>query len=240
MLVLALDTATPSVVVGVVEIGQREGSGETSTMARADRAVPSGNRHAENLGVLTREVLTQAGIGMTELSAVVVGLGPGPFTGLRVGIVTAAAFADALGIRAHGACTHDAIARNAIATDRIATDAMATDAAGGFAVVTDARRRECYWASYDASGTRIGGPYVERPADVVVRRDWVAGGSVIGDPAFSAVLGTDIRPAGPGAVGLVLAAPGLLHSAASAPLEALYLRRPDAMPPAGRKPVTTR
>lgn len=236
---LALDTATTSVVVGVVDTTASAEPGPSAVAVLATRTVLSGNRHAETLGVLIADVLSAAGVGMTELSAVVVGLGPGPFTGLRVGIVSAAAMADALGRPAYGACTHDAIA----STHKAFAGSVPHETrvpGDGFVVVTDARRRECYWAAYDAAATRISGPHVERPADVVARPDWRPDGLVIGDPAFAEALGTDVQGAEPAAVGLVLAAVGLLHGAPPEPLQPLYLRRPDATPPAARKPVTRR
>ncbi len=239
MLVLALDTATPTVVIGLVEIGPPAASGWYGVGARAARSLPSGNRHAETLGALIPAVLHEAGSTMAELSAVVVGLGPGPFTGLRVGVMTAAALADARGLPAYGVCTHDAIATMHKALAGSVPDGT-TVPEEGFAVVTDARRKECYWARYDGAGARISGPHVERPADVVARPDWRGNGLVIGDPAFSGALGTEVLPAHPDPLGLVLAAPGLTAGALPGPLEPLYLRRPDAQPPSARKPVTPR
>jgi len=243
VLVLALDTSTPLVVVGVVEVGEPAESGWYGLGSRAERCLASGNRHAEALGRLIPEVLAEADIGIRDISSIVVGIGPGPFTGLRVGMMSAAALADALGVPVHGVCAHDAIARLYAAlagsvqygpTVRQEPDVPEQ----GFVVVTDARRRECYWARYAASGARVSGPYVERPADVVVRSDWDPEGLVIGDPAFSDALGTEIVPASPTATGLVLAADGVATGQPPGPLEPLYLRRPDATPPAPRKLVT--
>ena len=87
---------------------------------------------------------------MADLDAVVVGCGPGPFTGLRVGMATAAAYGHALGIPVYGVCSLDAIG---------------VDTAGDVLVVTDARRREVYWARY-RDGVRVDGPAVNAPADV--------------------------------------------------------------------------
>lgn len=253
MLVLALDTATPTVVVGVVEVatgvsaevGRPVESGWRALGSRAERSLASGNRHAETLGQLIPAVLAEAGIGMPELSAIVVGIGPGPFTGLRIGMMTAAALADALGRPVHGVCTHDAIATlRAARAGSVRYGATGPQQPAGldvgFVVVTDARRQECYWARYDVSGTRVSGPHVERPADVLARSDWRPGVLVIGDPAFSDVLGTEIVPASPVPTGLVLAVDGSLTDLSSRPLEPLYLRRPDAMPPSARKLVTPR
>lgn len=238
MLVLALDTATPSVAVGIIEVGAPAESGWATSGVRAVRAVASGNRHAETLGLLIPEVLGEAGVGMADLAAVVVGLGPGPFTGLRVGVMTAAALGDALGRPVYGVCTHDAMAAMQAALGAsVPSGTPVPDE--GFLVVTDARRRECYWARYDAARTRISGPHVQRPSDMVARPDWRSNGLVIGDPAFSAALGTEIQPTRPDPMGLALAAaPRLSTGQPPGPLEPLYLRRPDATPPAPRKPVT--
>jgi len=237
VLVLALDTATPTVAIGVIEVSAPGESGWYTSGARAARAVPSANRHAETLGELIPDVLNEAGVGMADLAAVVVGLGPGPFTGLRVGVMTAAALGDALGVAVYGVCTFDAMAamRKALAGSVPDGTTVPDD---GFLVVTDARRRECYWAEYDASGTRISGPHVQRPADLVIAADWRPNGLVIGDPTFSEALGIEIHPAQPDPLSLVLAAPALSAGQPPAPLEPLYLRRPDATPPASRKPVT--
>jgi tRNA threonylcarbamoyl adenosine modification protein YeaZ len=153
-----------------------------------------------------------------DLDAVVVGLGPGPFTGLRVGIVTAAALGDGLRVPVHGVPSHDALAA-AMHTDR------------PFLVVTDARRREVYLSEY-AGGVRVRGPEVLRPADV--RSDAGAvGGAGAG---LVAELGLELlAPPRPLSAGLVsAAATALLTGAAPGPLTPLYLRRPDAVPPRPR------
>ena len=85
MLVLALDTATPTLVAGLARWTPEQGA-----EVLAERAVPSGNRHAELLTPAISSVLDDAGLTMGDLDAVVTGLGPGPFTGLRVGVVTSA------------------------------------------------------------------------------------------------------------------------------------------------------
>ena len=99
MLVLALDTATPTLVAGVARW-----SADAGVDVLAERAVPSGTRHAELLTPAISGVLADAGLTMGDLDAVVTGLGPGPFTGLRVGVVTAAALADARGLPVVGVC----------------------------------------------------------------------------------------------------------------------------------------
>src|SRR5690242_20931894 len=95
----------------------------------------------------------EAGIALADLSAVVTGAGPGPFTGLRVGMVTAAALGDALGLPVHGVCSLEAIAHGL----------------GAVLVVTDARRREVYWAAYDDDGRRTHRRHVDAPAVLLAR-----------------------------------------------------------------------
>jgi tRNA threonylcarbamoyl adenosine modification protein YeaZ len=208
VLVLALDTATPTLVVGLARW-----SADGGTEVLAERAVPSGNRHAELLTPTIRAVLTEAGRTMAELDAVVTGLGPGPFTGLRVGIVTAAALGDARGLPVHGVCSLDAIGD------------------GARSVVTDARRKEVHWAGYDDAGQRIAGPGVDRPEDAPVVEP------VVGDVRFAERLGREVTAAEVTTAGLLRAA-APLFGRPPAPLEPLYLRRPDAVPPAARKAVS--
>lgn len=208
MLVLALDTATPTLVVGLARW-----SADSGTEVLAERALPSGNRHAELLTPTIREVLTGTGVRMPQLDALVVGLGPGPFTGLRVGVVTAAALGDAIGTAVHGVCSLDAIG------------------SGARSVVTDARRKEVHWAVYDAAGQRVAGPGVVRPEDAPVTDP------VVGDVRFAERLGREVSPAEVTTAGLLRAGVPLLDRP-PAPLEPLYLRRPDAVPPTARKAVS--
>lgn len=218
MLVLALDTATPAVTAGVVDLTA------DAVVERSVRVVHDPRKHAELLmpGVLA--ACAAAGVALREIGAVVVGTGPGPFTGLRVGMVTAAALGDALGIGVHGVCSLDAIAADAIGAPLV--------------VVTDARRREVYWAAYDASGLRVDGPHVESPAALLER-----GLPVVAAAGASAGgLGWQVcEPAAPSPRGLVaVAADALLAGGDPGPLEPLYLRRPDAVEPGARKMVSPR
>ena len=93
MLVLARDTATPTLVAGLARWSP---SGDVEVLA--ERSVPSGTKHAELLTPAVAGVLADSGMAMADVEAVVTGLGPGPFTGLRVGVVTAAAIAEARGL----------------------------------------------------------------------------------------------------------------------------------------------
>ena len=186
-LILAIDTATPAVTAGVVRLDSVE--------VLAERVTVDARAHAEQLTPNVLGALADAGVTVNDLGAVVVGCGPGPFTGLRVGMATAAAFGHALGIPVHGVCSLDAIG---------------VDTSGDALVVTDARRREVYWARY-RDGVRVEGPAVNAPADVPGADDALA-----------------LPPVYPGVAGLVLAVAD--WTAAPAPLIPLYLRRPDAKP----------
>ena len=225
MLVLGLDTSTPAVQVGVVEVDP-DGAWQT----RAAWCDVDGRRHGEVLAAGVRAALAEAGASRAGLSAVAVGLGPGPFTGLRVGIVTAAALSDALGVPAYGVCSLDALGEG----PRIA--------------VTDARRREVYWAEYDTSG-RVDGPHVERPAALAERLAQRAHAPrVVGAGALlhADVLGLEpsaleagpLYPDGCALAGLVVQR--ALRVEPGDPLTPLYLRRPDAEEPTATKSVLAR
>ena len=209
MLVLALDTATPTLVAGVARWSP------DGAEVLAERAVPSGTKHAELLTPAIRAALDDAGVALADVEAVVTGLGPGPFTGLRVGIVTAAALADARGLPVVGVCSLDAVG------------------SGARTVVTDARRKEVYWAAYDAAGARVEGPAVVRPEELG------RPGPFAGDPAFAERLGAAVERAEVTTAGLLrAAAPQLVDPSSAAPLVPLYLRRPDAVPPTAIKAVS--
>jgi tRNA threonylcarbamoyl adenosine modification protein YeaZ len=187
--ILAIDTATPAVTAGIVKLEPIE--------VLAERVTVDARAHAEQLTPNVLGALADAGLTVSDLSAVVVGCGPGPFTGLRVGMATAAAYGHALYIPVHGVCSLDAIG---------------IDTSGDALVVTDARRREVYWARY-RDGVRIDGPAVNAPADVP------GAGEALARP-----------PVYPTASGLMRAVRD--WSAEPAPLVPLYLRRPDAKPSA--------
>ena len=246
MLVLALDTSTPSVTAGVVRlrrphemIAPDDGAGLLEpTRLLAERSITNAFAHAEQLMPLAKGALADAGRTLAELDAVVVGLGPGPFTGLRVGIATAAALGDGLDVPVHGVPSHDGLARSL---------AHGSWTGGELLVVTDARRREVYLSAYAPSGARLLGPLVVAPADVqkLLADHGVAPAVVAG--AGSALLHPQHRPAlveiGGAAITLGLverAAVPLLTGAVPGPLTPLYLRRPDATEPGARKSVLAR
>ena len=225
MLVLALDTATPAVTAGVVEM-TADAVGSDAVTTRAVRITRDARKHGELLLPGALAACAEAGVALADVDAVVVGTGPGPFTGLRVGMVTAAALGDALDVPVHGVCSLDAIATEA------------GDTAGPLLVVTDARRREVYWAAY-AGGSRISGPHVTAPSVLVDRIPEL--GAVAAAGASAGVTGLPVLPPdAPGPGGLVArAADALRAGVRPGPLEPLYLRRPDAVEPGPRKPVTT-
>lgn len=200
--ILAIDTATPAVTAGVVR------RAENDVVVLAERVTIDARAHAEQLTPNMLAALADAGVGVGDLDAIVVGCGPGPFTGLRVGMATASAFGHALDVPVHGVCSLDAIA---------------VDTTGAVLVVTDARRREVYWACY-REGARIEGPAVNSPSDVPVAAEAVAG-----SPDHTALFDLPrLAPSYPTAAGLVRAVGD--WSAPPAPLVPMYLRRPDAKP----------
>ena len=211
MLVLAVDTATPAVTAGLIELD------EAGPRTVASRVTVDPRAHAELLTPHILECLAEAGHMPTDLGAIVVGLGPGPFTGLRAGIATAAAFGDALAIPVHGVCSLDALAAD-VQTSR------------ELLVVTDARRREVYWARYQ-HGIRVAGPGVSKPAAL----DVGTAGAIAGSASHVDYFDLRVEPAEtPSPLGLVrcaLAPAGTLPSTTGA-LTPLYLRRPDAVPAA--------
>jgi tRNA threonylcarbamoyladenosine biosynthesis protein TsaB len=220
VLVLALDTATPAVTAGVVELTA------DAVLLRAVRVAHDARKHAELLMPGIVAACDEAGIALRDVDAVVTGVGPGPFTGLRVGMVTAAALGDALGIPVHGVCSLDAIAHGLGAV------------VGRVVVVTDARRREVYWAAYAPDGRRTAGPHVDAPGTLRERLPELAVVAAAGGSAEVTGLPV-VAPAAPTPAALVaVAAEALRAGAAPGPLEPLYLRRPDAVEPGARKRVS--
>jgi len=143
-LVLALDTST------VVNVGLARDDRVLGTATVADQMA-----HVEQLMPLVSECLDAAGVAPGDLGQLIVGVGPGPFTGLRVGVATAQALSYVLGLELRGVCSLDVLAAQ-----------FAGVRPGEFVVATDARRREVYWAVYTSAGVRLGDPRVSRPSDV--------------------------------------------------------------------------
>lgn len=232
MLVLALDTSTPAVttvVAGVRAAAPGDAVEGVETLATAVTVDP--RRHGELLAPAVRDVLTRAGRSSGELDAVVAGVGPGPFTGLRVGLVTAATLGDALGVPTYGVCSLDAVAAGVAADAVVRPPSDEPRQRQRLLVATDARRREVYWAAYDEAGRRFAGPEVTRPADLVERLPELGVAAMVGAGAalYADVLGLPlVNVAYPDPAGLVaLARVRVLEGAPSELLTPLYLRRPD-------------
>ncbi|MGW7619333.1 tRNA (adenosine(37)-N6)-threonylcarbamoyltransferase complex dimerization subunit type 1 TsaB [Streptomyces antimycoticus] len=220
MLLLALDTATPAVTVAL-----HDGSAVIAESSDVDA-----RRHGELLLPAVHRTLKEAGTELAAVTEIVVGVGPGPYTGLRVGLVTAATFGSVLGVPVHGLCTLDGIA--------YAAGLAGLD--GPFVVATDARRKEVYWARYDDARIRVTEPAVDHPADLAERvagLPAVGAGALLYPSAFA-----DVPPGMPeyqsaGALAS-LAAEKLARGEELPPPRPLYLRRPDAKVPANYKVVT--
>lgn len=211
-MLLALDTASPTVTVALHD--------GTDVVASATASVAM--RHGEQLAPLVEQVLASAGARPAGLTAIAVGVGPGPFTGLRVGLVTARTMAHVLDVPVHGVCSLDALAIEALESGTVE---------GDFQVATDARRKEVYLASYDGRGVRTSEPVVDRPAALASERPVVGEGAALYPEAFP-----DGRaPLRPDAAWLARAVAGQ-RVALLAP-EPLYLRRPDAEIPHAPKAV---
>ncbi len=189
--------------------------------------------HAERLAPSVNEVLRRVGALPQDVTHVVGGTGPGPFTGLRVGLVTAQVFAWSVGLTAAGVCSLDALAH------RMVLDGSA-DEGQEFLVATDARRKEVYWATYrvvSGLAERCHGPAVTRPAELpeqVRELPCVGRGPLL----YPEVLrqGWEVLDVDGGAMAdlaVRLLQSGRTLSAADPD----YLRRPDAVPTQA-KPVT--
>jgi tRNA threonylcarbamoyl adenosine modification protein YeaZ len=208
---LAIDTSAGT---GVAVVDRDRG-------VLAERAEPDTRRHAEVIGELIRQCLLEADVAVTALSGVAVGMGPGPFTGLRVGIAAAQAFALGAAKPILRLISHDAIARGH----------YADGGSGPLLVVTDARRKEVYWSAYrgaDALGLpeRVGDPGLARPNELA---------AVIANYATYERLDAALVSAA--SLGL-LAESMHLHGREFAGADALYLRSPDVTLSAGPKRVT--
>jgi tRNA threonylcarbamoyl adenosine modification protein YeaZ len=206
---LAFDTGTQAVTVALHD-GDR---------VRAESSEVDPLRHGELLAPAIERALREAGASVSDLTGIAVGVGPGPFTGLRVGVVTARTLSAALELPVYGVCTLDVIA-------------FAVQAGGPFAVATDARRKEVYWARYERPTERVGEPAVSRPADAATALPTAGLGAALYPDAFP----NRIEPEYPRAADLA----AMVVSGAVAPLppEPLYLRRPDVSPPTAPKRVS--
>jgi tRNA threonylcarbamoyl adenosine modification protein YeaZ len=203
-MLLAFDTATPQVTVALYD--------GTDVVAEliSDRPM----KHGEQLAPLIDGVLARASSGRLDITAVAVGAGPGPFTGLRVGLVTARTLAYALDIPVHAVCTLDVLAVEAVEIGAVS---------GQFAVATDARRKEVYLATYGEAGERLSGPVVGKPAVLATDVPVVGEGALLYPESFP-------RPVGPSRPSAGWLARTVAEERAELlDPEPLYLRRPDAV-----------
>lgn len=246
-LLLALDTSGAVVTVALAQVaGEPRAAGEVQVLA--ERSVELAGQHAERVAPMIAEVLAESGFRIADVGAVVVGVGPGPFTGLRVGLVTARVLGQVLDVPVLGVCSLDALAAQLVEAGLV--EAGGIEPGATFVVATDARRREVYWAEYragDRAGRREGcerlsGPAVDRPADLAER---LGRGP---DPVSVFGRGAQLYPdlLGVPPAGLPLDVVGGAVARCAAAMQArgevlepapMYLRRPDAVAPGVRKRV---
>ncbi len=221
----ATDGLTTGLVLGIdTSVDVRAGLARDGVpIARA--GLTDTRAHAEQLMPVVQALMTEAGIGWADLDAVAVGLGPGPFTGLRVGVATAQTIAFAIGVPWRGVCGLDVLAAQYLLDQK---SYPLEHESADFLTAVDARRREVYWARHDSAGRRVDGPHVGRP-------DELPDLPVIGP-------GAPVVPGRPATDGPRLVDPALM-AARNFPdvgLEPLYLRRPDAQEPGQRKSTLPR
>jgi tRNA threonylcarbamoyl adenosine modification protein YeaZ len=204
MNVLAIDTS-----VGV-SVAILRSNGELTQSQAVDHGM-QGELTAE----LISKVVIESGLELGDITDVVVGVGPGPFTGLRVGLVTASVFAHAREIPMHGICS---------------LDAVAFDFAKPCVVVTDARRKELYWARYE--GMRIGEPQVSKPEDLLAQfpdSEFVGPGAQL----YPDLISGKVSELKAGSLAKLFAS----GTAQLVDISPMYLRKPDAVEPTNRKSV---
>ena len=204
MNVLAIDTS-----VGV-SVAVLRSNGELTQSQTVDHGM-QGELTAE----LISKVVIESGLELGDITDVVVGVGPGPFTGLRVGLVTASVFAHARKIPVHGICS---------------LDAVAFDYAKPCVVVTDARRKELYWARYE--GMRIGEPQVSKPEDLVAQfpdTEFVGPGAQL----YPHLISGKVSELKSGSLAKLFVS----GTAQLVDVTPMYLRKPDAVEPTNRKSV---
>ena len=237
MVIVAFDTSSALTSVAIVD----------SHTVLAERSEHDARRHAEVLAPLLSEVLAESGVAPEDVGALACGVGPGPYTGLRVAIATARALGLAWERPVFGLCSLDAMAAEAFATTDL----------DELCVAVDARRREVYWAAYSRTGGRTTGPWVMRPSDIEPsfrQRAWVGPAEHASDLAVEVTAYPHAAWVGRTVVALLAAgvvavspslelaehgadgggtAAALVGHALLTP-EPLYLRRPDAAIPVVR------
>ena len=203
---LAIDTSAGT-TVAVLSMG--------SVIAEVNYLEPM--THSERIGSAIEKVLQDSGIQANQISTVVVGVGPGPFTGLRVGLAAARYFAVGAQAELVGVCSLDSIALDFYSEN---------PDAGNLLVTTDARRKEVFWATYsgvvEGVPTRTHGPSVNKEEDIA--------GFI--DVTTFARTELGVRA---GALGQIAFAQELTGVETRKDITPIYLREPDAVPSKGKK-----
>lgn len=214
MLTLAIDTSTPAVSAGVAEVQAGE-AGPAVTLF-SEQVLIDDRAHGERLTPLIAAALRAADAVPADLEAVVAGCGPGPFTGLRAGLATAAALSDALNVPSYPVGSVHALAHQLGEVD---ADVL---------VAADARRAEIYW-TLQSPGEAPAAAQVCRPQDLPPRARQASRAVGYGASKHAATLDMPTGPPLYPAVRslLALAAPKLLGGEPGQPLTPIYLRRPN-------------
>jgi tRNA threonylcarbamoyladenosine biosynthesis protein TsaB len=203
---LAIDTSAGT-TVAVLSLG--------SVIAELNYLEPM--THSERIGSAIEQVLNDSGIQAAQISSVVAGVGPGPFTGLRVGLAAARYFAIGAGAELVGVCSLDSIALDYY---------LENSGAGNLLVTTDARRKEVFWATYsgilDGVPVRTNGPSVNKLDDIAGLID------------VSSFASTELGVRA-GALGQIAFAQEFSGKASNKDVSPIYLREPDAVPSKGKK-----
>lgn len=218
--ILGLDTALGACSVAVVDCSP-EGD-----VVRAGAFELRTRGHAEALAPMIAAVMAEAGIAFADLDRLAVTVGPGSFTGLRVGIATARGLGLAAGLPIVGVTTLEAIAANVPPPELDLCD-------GRIAVILDARRNELYFEIFGSGDAGLGGPRLV-PVEDAMALVPASGAVAVGSGAAllaARVPGLVVSKASGQPDAAVFAALAAGRPADSAPPEPLYLRAPDAKLP---------
>ena len=201
---LSIDTSSGTAVALLVDGKPVSESYQENTMA-----------HAEQIGVSIKQCLASANLKASDVTAVAVGVGPAPFTGLRVGIAAAKMFAEGVGVPIIGVSSLDAIAFD-------------LELEKNTLVLTDARRSEVYFALYNGK-SRAGVPKLIQGPGVQKRQELEQ--TLQSEGIEYQVVEARLKPASLGLLALAQLSEGIR---AAKPI-ANYLRAPDAVPSPGKK-----
>ncbi|MHA7268328.1 tRNA (adenosine(37)-N6)-threonylcarbamoyltransferase complex dimerization subunit type 1 TsaB [Arthrobacter sp. HLT1-20] len=210
----------------------------------ANFATTDTRSHAEVLAPGVKSLFTDPVTEGPALDAIIVGTGPGPFTGLRSGITVARTLAFTWGVRLYGMMSLDALAQQVFDTPRYLDGrAVAPLAMADFVVATDARRQEVYWAKYSASAVLLDGPHVGPASDIAPVQVFGAGAGIYTQQltANGCVVEASFAAEQPTALELGraamrrIAAAGSLEGAGFLDSTPLYMRESDAKVPGPRK-----